>query len=107
MMNRVDLFELLEQPIVKTNGRKLEKMNKEIFADGISAIHVTGNLVRIDLMSLQPQLKNDNSQPVVEVNKRIVMPLEGFVKAFDVQQNIVNQLMKAGVLKKNDQPQEM
>jgi hypothetical protein len=30
-------------------------MNQEIFADSVSAIHVTGNLVRIDLMTHQPQ----------------------------------------------------
>ena len=43
-------------------------MNKEIFADGISAVHVTGNLVRIDLMTVQPHLNGDNDQPVVEIN---------------------------------------
>lgn len=77
-------------------------MNQEIFADGISAVHVTGNLVRIDLMTVQPQLKSDNGQPVVEVNKRIIMPLEGFVQAFATQENIVKQLIDAGVLKMTD-----
>lgn len=77
-------------------------MNKEIFADGISAVHVTGNLVRIDLMTVQPHLTSDNGQPVVEVNTRIIMPLEGFVQSLAVQDNIVKQLIEAGVLKKND-----
>ncbi|MEN6566427.1 MAG: hypothetical protein ABFC57_09000 [Veillonellales bacterium] len=79
-------------------------MNQEIFADGISAIHVTGNLVRIDLMSIQPHLKSDNGQPVVDVSKRIIMPLDGFVQSLGTHQNIVNQLIEAGVLKRNDQP---
>lgn len=48
-------------------------MNQEIFADGVSAIHVTGNLVRIDLMTVQPHLKSDNSRPVVEIGKREVV----------------------------------
>ena len=78
-------------------------MNHEIFADSISAIHVTGNLVRIDLMTIQPHLKSDNGQPVVDINKRLIMPLEGFVQGLAIQQNIVNQLIEAGVLKKNDQ----
>jgi len=77
-------------------------MNKEIFADGISAVHVTGNLVRIDLMTVQPHLTSENGQPVVEVNNRIIMPLEGFVQSLAVQDNIVKQLIEAGVLKKND-----
>lgn len=76
-------------------------MNQEIFADGISAVHVTGSLVRIDLMTVQPHLKSDNGQPVVEVDKRLIMPLEGFVQSLAVQQNIVKQLIEAGVLKQN------
>lgn len=76
-------------------------MNQEIFADGISAVHVTGNVVRIDLMTLQPHLKSDNGQPVVEVNQRIIMPLEGFVQSLAPQQDIVRQLIEAGVLKQN------
>ena len=79
-------------------------MNREIFADGISAVHVTGNLVRIDLMTVQPQLKSKDGQPVVEVNQRIIMPLEGFVQSLGVQDNIVKQLIEAGLLKKDEQP---
>ena len=79
-------------------------MNREIFADGISAVHVTGNLVRIDLMTVQPQLKSKDGQPVVEVNQRIIMPLDGFVQSLGVQDNIVKQLIEAGVLKKDAQP---
>jgi hypothetical protein len=45
-------------------------INQEIYADGISAIHTTGNLIRIDLMTVQPHLKSENGQPVVEVNFR-------------------------------------
>ena len=81
-------------------------MNREIFADGISAVHVTGNLVRIDLMTVQPQLKSKDGQPVVEVNQRIIMPLEGFVQSLGVQDNIVKQLIEAGVLKNGGQPSD-
>lgn len=80
-------------------------MNREFFADGISAIHVTGNLVRIDLMTVQPHLKSDNGQPVVEVNQRLILPLDGFVQALAIQQDIARQLIAAGVLKQtNDAP---
>lgn len=81
-------------------------MNQEIYADAISAVHVTGNLIRIDLMTLQPHLKSDNGQPVVDISKRIVMPLEGFVQSLAVQDNILKQLVEAGVLKKADKPPE-
>ncbi|MCE5285816.1 MAG: hypothetical protein LLG02_08220 [Pelosinus sp.] len=82
-------------------------MNQEIFADAISAVHVTGNVVRIDLMTIQPHLKSDNGQPVVEINKRLVMPLEGFIQSFSVQENIIKQLIQAGVLKKNQTTQDV
>ena len=75
-------------------------MNQEIFTDGISTVHVTGNLVRLDLMSLQPQLKSDNGQPVVEINKRVIMPLDSFVKSYALQQKIMKQLVEAGVVQK-------
>lgn len=81
-------------------------MKNEIFADGISAVHVTGNLVRIDLMTVQPHLKSDNGQPVVDINQRIIMPLDGFVQSLVVQDNIVKQLIDAGVLKKNPVTEE-
>ena len=38
-----------------------------------STVHVTGNIVRIDLMTVQPQLKSDNGQPVVDISQRIIM----------------------------------
>ena len=74
-------------------------MNKEFFIDGISAIHVTGNLVRIDGISLQPQLASPNGQPVVEISQRIIMPIEGFIEAIGLQQKIVRQLIEAGIVK--------
>lgn len=77
-------------------------MNQEIFADAVSAIHVNGNLVRIDLMTRQPHLKSENGQPVFDINKRIIMPLEGFVQSLAIQENIVKQLVESGVLKTND-----
>jgi hypothetical protein len=78
-------------------------MNQELFADAISAIHVTGNLVRIDLMTLQPHLKSDNGQPVVNISQRLILPLEGFIQSLAVQDNIVKQLVAAGIIKKGQE----
>ena len=77
-------------------------MNQEIFADGISAVHVTGNLVRIDLMTLQPHLQSDNGQPVIEINKRLILPLEGFIQALAIQQDIAQKLIDAGIVNQTD-----
>lgn len=79
-------------------------MSQEIFADTVSNINVTGQIVRIDLATLQPQLKSDNGQPVFANSQRIVMPLEGFLQAVGVQQNIVQQLVNSGIVKMNAAP---
>jgi hypothetical protein len=76
-------------------------MNQDIFVDGIGNINVTGNIVRIDLVALQPQLKNEKGEPVFASTQRIVMPLEGFVRSIELQQNILQQLITNGVLKVN------
>jgi hypothetical protein len=76
-------------------------MNKELFADAVSAVHMTGNIVRIDLMSLQPHLKSQNGQPVFDVSQRIIMPLDGFVQSFAVMEKAINQMVEVGVLKRN------
>lgn len=80
-------------------------MNHEIFADAVSAIHVNGNIVRIDLMTREPQLKSNNGQPVFDISRRIIMPLEGFVQSLAVQEDIVNKLVAAGVLKRGVKPE--
>ncbi|TWH51618.1 hypothetical protein [Sporomusa sp. KB1] len=75
---------------------------QEIFADGISGIHITNNTIRVDLMTLQPHLKSENGQPVFNINHRLILPLEGFVQGFGLQQQILKQLADAGVIKKQE-----
>jgi hypothetical protein len=76
-------------------------VNQDIFVDGVGNINVTGNIVRIDLVALQPQLKGENGEPVFASTQRIVMPLEGFMSAVELQQNIIQQLIQNGVLTVN------
>ena len=82
-------------------------MHQEIFADAIGGVHVSGNLVRIDFLSLQPQMKSDNGQPVVEICKRVIMPLEGFIQSLKVQEDMVKKLVDAGVLQKQDKEEKV
>ena len=72
---------------------------KEIFADGIGQIHFAGNMVRFDFVSLQPE---DGKAPKAEGQVRIIMPPQGFLGAFDSMQKLINKLIEAGVLKKNE-----
>ena len=75
-------------------------MKKEIYADGIGQIHFAGNMVRFDFMTLQPGA--EGTAPTPEYNERIIMPPMGFLGAFNSMQQLIDKLLAAGVLKKNE-----
>lgn len=77
---------------------------KEIFADGIGQIHFAGGMVRFDFVTLQPEA--DGAAPVPEVNERIIMPPQGFLGAFNSMQQLIDKLLEAGVLQKNENAQK-
>lgn len=67
---------------------------KEIFSDGIANIVLSHGLVLIDFYHLIPW-KDD---PVEQVPfLRLTMPLSGFVRLFDVSQDVLERLIKNGV----------
>lgn len=70
------------------------------FADTIGAIAVTGNLVRIEFVSLAASQPEDSKAPRrYEPTQRVVLPLEGFLRGMAAQQDIINKMLEAGVLK--------
>ena len=73
---------------------------KEIFADGIGHIHFAGGMVRFDFVTLQPG--EDGAAPTPVVNERIIMPPQGFLGAFNSMQQLIDKLVEAGVLTKNE-----
>ena len=73
---------------------------KEIFADGIGQIHFAGGMVRFDFVTLQPG--EDGAAPTPVVNERIIMPPQGFLSAFNSMQQLIDKLVEAGVLTKNE-----
>ena len=73
---------------------------KEIFADGMGQIHFAGNMVRFDFVTLQPQ--EEGKAPVLESNVRVIMPPQGFLAAFNSMRQLIDKLVEAGVLKKNE-----
>ena len=72
----------------------------EIFADGMGQIHFAGNMVRFDFVTLQPA--EEGQAPVPESNIRIIMPPQGFLGAFNSMQQLIDKLVEAGVLQKNE-----
>lgn len=73
---------------------------KEIFADGIGQIHFAGGMVRFDFMTLQPE--EDGKNPTPKSNIRVIMPPQGFLGAYNSMQQLINKLVEAGVLQKNE-----
>ena len=79
-------------------------MQAELYADAIGEITVTGTILRIDLVSLSPTMRDDMGQPAPEQRMRVIMSLEGFANSFEVLQNAMNVLIEAGAIRRNDPP---
>lgn len=73
---------------------------KEIFADGIGQLHFSGGMVRYDFVTLNPTENSKN--PEVRVSTRIIMPPQGFLNTFNSMQQLIDKLIDAGVLTKNE-----
>jgi hypothetical protein len=73
---------------------------KEIYADGIGQIHFAGAMVRFDFVTLQPGAEGE--APTPQSNVRVIMPPQGFLSAFNSMQQLIDKLLEAGVLKKNE-----
>jgi hypothetical protein len=74
----------------------------QLFADTIGSITVTGNLVRIDFVSMAAAQPADPKEPRrFEMTQRVVVPLEGFLRGMAAQQDIINKMLEAGILKSN------
>lgn len=77
-------------------------MAEEFFTDGFANIAVTGTVVRIDLMSMIGVDKEN--KPRLEVKRRVIMPLDAFLRSYAMADDIVNKLVKAGVVNKRTPP---
>lgn len=73
----------------------------ELFADGVGEITLVGGMVRMDLVSLSSTEKDGSGNPALEFRQRVVMPPDGFLRSFSAMENLVKQLMEAGVVQKN------
>ncbi|QEG23453.1 hypothetical protein [Mariniblastus fucicola] len=75
---------------------------EEFFADGIGEITLAGGMVRMDLVSLTGKQGDDANQPRLEPTRRIVMPPDGFLRSFGAMENLVKQLVDAGIVKQRE-----
>ena len=75
--------------------------NREFFADGIGEITLSGGMVRMDLVTLKGS-QNSENKPKLEFSQRIIMPPDGFLRSFSAMENLVKQLVDAGLVKPRD-----
>lgn len=75
---------------------------EEFFADGIGEITLAGGMVRMDLVSLTGKQGEDGNEPRLEASRRIVMPPDGFLRSFGAMENLVKQLVDAGIVKQRE-----
>lgn len=78
-------------------------MTNETFAHGISRVDVVGGVVRIEFFSLVPSA-TQGSEATPTPNHVVILPIDGFLKSYATQENLVQQLIQAGVVTRNDQP---
>lgn len=73
------------------------------FFDALVNVSVTGPLIRLDFAVAQ-QTKTEDGQDAVRLTniEQVVLPLDGFVRAFGLQQQVIQQLVNSGVLKQTD-----
>ena len=81
----------------------METGTQQIYADGIGEITLSGGMIRMDLVTMVGSQKNkDDNPPKLEVRQRIVMPPDGFLRSFSAMENLVKQLVEAGLVKPRD-----
>lgn len=74
----------------------------ELYVDGFGNIVVTGTIVRIDLIGLSAAGTPEDKQPRFEHRQRLILPLDGFLRAFGMQEDVIKKLMDAGVVAKRE-----
>lgn len=75
-------------------------MADEKFIDGIGNIAITGMVVRFDMLALDPSIRDKNDKMTPVLRQRVVMPIDGFVRAVQQLSGALPQLEKMGVLKR-------
>ena len=79
-------------------------MAETIYADQVTNISIQSGIVRFELAVVDELPKNQNDTIRMRVSHHLVLPLDAFVKAFEIQQTVMNKLVQDGVLKRTEKP---
>lgn len=81
-------------------------MSNELYSEGIGEVAITGPVVRLDLLTLSLEDRDEKGQPKLVLRKRVVMPIDGFLRSFVVMSQAMQELEKRGVVRKVDAPEK-
>ena len=77
-------------------------MSEEIFADAIGEITVTGSVVRVDLLTMAVNEKDEEGRLKPKFKQRIIFPIEGFAHAAEAMLQMRQQLLDRGIMTRNE-----
>lgn len=80
-------------------------MSEELYIDRIGDVVITGMVIRFNLMAIDPTQRDDNNQPLSTVRQRVVMPIDGFLRAAQTLSGTLPKLEEIGVIRKNQKPE--
>jgi hypothetical protein len=80
-------------------------MTNELYSEGIGEVAVTGPVVRLDLLTLSLEQRDDKGQPKLVLCQRVVMPVEGLIRSYAVLSQAMQELEKRGVVRKHQAPE--
>jgi len=75
-------------------------MSDEIFVDTVGEVVITGGVVRIDLMAVDPSKRDAQGRPTPTLRQRIVMPADGFARLAIAMSGTLGTLEKMGLIKR-------
>ena len=78
-------------------------MGEDIFVDQLVDLAVTGSLVRLDFANLSPAPQKDGEQPALQLSRRLIMPIDSFLKAHEAMARMVGLMLEKGTISRRDE----
>ena len=75
--------------------------DKRIFVDGVESISMVEGMIHLELFNYIPGPKPENSGTPREKGSELIMPPQGFLRAFAAMEQLVQQLADAGVISRS------
>ena len=73
-------------------------MTSDIYTDGALNVGFAGGMIRIDFGALSLTKKTDDGKPLLEVQHRLVMTPQGFLRTFGNMERVMKSLVDAEVI---------